>query len=227
MSGNTDKNSSAKSVPMFLEIELKLSIAPEDVKLLLIHPLLQLASTQAISVEQLISRYFDTSDLALWQQGLSMRVREAGGRTIQTLKTTGEQIGDLQHRHEWDQPVTQNSPNIQEFTDPSLIAKLQTILGNKHLLELFHTDFQRSSWNLKTENGTQIELVLDQGLVKTANKQAVLHEIELELKHGDSQELYKIAEFLKQSIPLSVETRSKAERGYLLYNDNKMSSNYV
>ena len=212
---------------MFLEIELKLSIAPEDVKLLLIHPLLQLASTQAISVEQLISRYFDTSDLALWQQGLSMRVREAGGRTIQTLKTTGEQIGDLQHRHEWDQPVTQNSPNIQEFTDPSLIAKLQTILGNKHLLELFHTDFQRSSWNLKTENGTQIELVLDQGLVKTANKQAVLHEIELELKHGDSQELYKIAEFLKQSIPLRVETRSKAERGYLLYNDKKMSSNYV
>lgn len=227
MSGNTDNNSSAKSVPMFLEIELKLSIAPEDVKLLLIHPLLQLASTQAISVEQLISRYFDTSDLALWQQGLSMRVREAGGRSIQTLKTAGEQIGDLQHRHEWDQPVKQNSPNIQEFTDPSLIAKLQTILGNKHLLELFHTDFQRSSWNLKTENGTQIELVLDQGLVKTANKQAVLHEIELELKHGDSQELYKIAELLKQSIPLRVETRSKAERGYLLYNDNKMSSNYL
>ena len=205
---------------MFLEIELKLSIAPKDVKLLLAHPLLQLPSTQAISVEQLISRYFDTSDLILWQQGLSMRVREAGGRTIQTLKTAGEQIGDLQHRHEWDQPVTQNRPNIQEFTDPSLIAKLQTILGNKHLLELFHTDFQRSAWNLKTENGTHIELVLDQGQVKTASRQADLHEIELELKHGDSQELYKIAEFLKQSIPLSVETRSKAERGYLLYNDN-------
>ena len=212
---------------MFLEIELKLSIAPKDVKLLLGHPLLQLASTQAISVEQLISRYFDTSDLALWQQGLSMRIREAGGHTIQTLKTAGEQIGDLHHRHEWDQPVTQSIPNIEQFTDPSLIAKLQSILGNKHLLELFHTDFQRSSWNLKTKNGTQIELVLDQGLVKTANQQAVLHEIELELKQGDSQELYKIAELLKQSIPLHVETRSKAERGYLLYNDNKMSSNYV
>lgn len=212
---------------MFLEIELKLSIAPEDVNLLHQHPLLQRTSTQAISVEQLISRYFDTSDLALWQQGLSMRVREAAGHTIQTLKTTGKQIGDLQHRHEWDQPVTQNVPNIEQFTDSNLITKLQTIIGNKPLLELFHTDFQRSSWNLTTENGTHIELVLDQGLVKTANKQAVLHEIELELKQGDSQELYKIAEFLKQTIPLSVETRSKAERGYLLYNDNKISSNYV
>jgi len=212
---------------MFLEIELKLRIAPQDVNLLLQHPLLQLASTQALSVEQLISRYFDTSDLALWKEGLSMRVREAGGRTIQTLKTAGEQIGDLQHRHEWDQPVTQNSPNIEQFTDPSLITKLKTILGDKHLLELFHTDFQRSSWSLNTE-GTQIELVLDQGLVKTVTNQAVLHEIELELKQGDSQKLYKIAELLKSTIPLTVETRSKAERGYLLYNhDNKMSSNYV
>jgi inorganic triphosphatase YgiF len=92
---------------------------------------------------------------------------------------------------------------------------------------LFHTDFQRSSWSLNTE-GTQIELVLDQGLVKTVTNQAVLHEIELELKQGDSQQLYKIAELLKSTIPLNVETRSKAERGYLLYNhDNKMSSNYV
>ncbi|MFZ0219827.1 MAG: CYTH domain-containing protein [Candidatus Aquirickettsiella sp.] len=212
---------------MFLEIELKLRIAPQDVNLLFQHPLLQLPSTQIISVEQLVSRYFDTCDLSLWQQGLSMRIREAGGRSIQTLKTAGEQIGDLQHRHEWDQPVTQNIPRIDQFTDPNLIAKLKTILGNKPLLELFHTDFQRSAWNLHTDQGTQIELVLDQGLVKTATRQAALHEIELELKQGDSQELYKIAERLKQTIPLSVETRSKAERGYILYNDNKMSSNYV
>lgn len=212
---------------MFLEIELKLSIAPQDVHLLLQHPILKLANTQALAVEQLISRYFDTSDLALWQQGLSIRVREAGGRTIQTLKTTGEQIGDLQHRHEWDQPVTQNNPNIDEFTDPNLIARLKTIIGHQSLIELFHTDFQRRSWYLKTDNGTHIELVLDQGLVKTAHHQADLHEIELELKQGDSQELYKIAERLKQTIPLNVETRSKAERGYRLYNDNKMSSNYA
>jgi triphosphatase len=210
---------------MFLEIELKLSIAPKDVDLLLQHPLLSLATTQHLSVEQLVSRYFDTANLALWQQGLSMRVREAAGRTIQTLKTAGEQIGDLQHRHEWDQPVMQNNPNIEQFTDASLIAKLKAIIGKNSLLELFHTDFQRTSWNLNTDDHTQIELVLDQGQVKTAAKTAPLHEIELELKKGDSQQLYKIAEWLKQTIPLSVENRSKAERGYLLYNDNNMSSN--
>lgn len=212
---------------MFLEIELKLHIAPENINLLLQHPLLQLTPMQTILVERLISRYFDTADLVLWHNGLSMRVREAGGRTIQTLKTAGKQIGDLQHRHEWDQPIAHNSPNIEQFTDAQLKTKLSALLGNKPLLELFHTDFERRSWNLFTEDETQIELVLDQGHVKTATNQAMLHEIELELKQGDSQQLYKIAEQLKSTIPLTVETRSKAARGYLLYNDNKMSSNYL
>ena len=214
---------------MFLEIELKLSIAPNDVERLFRHPLLNQTTCPALLVEQLISRYFDTADLALWQQGLTMRVREAGGRTIQTLKTVGEQIGDLQHRHEWDQAVNQTLPNIEQFTDPSLIAKLKNIIGQNDLLELFHTDFQRTLWNISMTDPdrTQIELFLDQGVVKTATQQSPLHEIELELKQGDCQQLYKIAELLKQTIPLSVETRSKAERGYLLYNDNKMSSNRV
>lgn len=214
---------------MFLEIELKLSIAPKDVERLFQHPLLNPTTRQPLLVEQLISRYFDTADLALWQQGLTMRVREAGGRTIQTLKTAGEQIGDLQHRHEWDQPVSQAVPNIEQFTDLSLIKKLKNIIGQNDLIELFHTDFQRTLWNISMADPqrTQIELVLDQGAVKTATQQAPLHEIELELKQGDCQQLYEIADLLKQTIPLSVETRSKAERGYLLYNDNKISSNCV
>ncbi|EDP45850.1 CYTH domain-containing protein [Rickettsiella grylli] len=210
---------------MFLEIELKLHIAPEQVHLLLEHPLLKPNPTQPILVERLISRYFDSADLDLWQHGLSMRIREAGGRTIQTLKTAGKQIGDLQHRHEWDQLVTHNKPNIEQFTDVHLKTKLKSILGHKPLFELFHTDFERRSWNLFTENETHVECVLDQGHVKTATHQTALHEIELELKQGDSQQLYKIAEQLKSTIPLTVETRSKAMRGYLLYNDNKMSSN--
>lgn len=204
---------------MFLEIELKLSIVPKDVELLFKHPLLSQATTQHISVEQLISRYFDTVDLALWRQGFSMRVRESAGQSIQTLKTVGEQIGDLQHRHEWDQPVTQSIPDIEQFQDPHLIAKLKDTIAQKSLVELFHTNFQRTQWNLNAANDTQIELVLDQGVVKTADKHAAIHEIELELKQGDSQQLYIIADLLKQSIPLCVETRSKAERGYLLYND--------
>jgi inorganic triphosphatase YgiF len=210
---------------MFLEIELKLSIAPVHTHLLYHHPLL--AQQHAPSSEQLVSRYFDTPDLSLWRQGLSLRIREAAGCTIQTLKTAGERIGQLHHRHEWEQPIQDTLPNIHAFTDSEISKKLDSIIGKQALIELFHTNFARTQWILHTEESTQIELVLDLGVVKTATQQMPLHEIELELKQGDSNQLYPIAALLKQTIPLTLETRSKAERGYLLYTDNNLSATHV
>jgi triphosphatase len=201
---------------MFLEIELKLSIDPAHMALLHSHPLLTQANPTPPS-EQLTSRYFDTADLSLHRQGLSLRIREAGGRIIQTLKTAGEQIGDLHHRHEWDQPITTSLPTIDGFEDKTVTKKLAAIIGKQPLIELFHTHFKRTQWNIRAEDNTEIELVLDQGNVKTATQQMPLHEIELELKQGNANQLYTIAELLKQTIPLTLETRSKAERGYILY----------
>jgi len=201
---------------MFLEIELKLSIDtnPANIALLFNHSLLK--NARPVS-EELISRYFDTPDLCLWKQGLSLRIREAEGRTIQTLKTAGEQLGELQHRHEWDQPIEDACPNIHAFNDKEVSKKLDAIIGKQPLVELFHTRFNRTQWSLETEDSTKIELVLDQGTVSTATQHMPLHEIELELKQGDAQQIEKIATLLKQTIPLTLETRSKAERGYKLY----------
>lgn len=201
---------------MFLEIELKLSIDanPAHIALLFNHSLLK--NSHPFS-EELISHYFDTPDLCLWKQGLSLRIREAEGRTIQTLKTAGEQLGGLQCRHEWDQPIeAAASPNIHAFNDKEVAKKLAAIIGKQPLVELFHTRFNRTQWSLETEDSTKIELVLDQGTVSTATQHMPLHEIELELKQGDAQQIEKIAELLKQTIPLTLETRSKAERGYKL-----------
>lgn len=201
---------------MFLEIELKLSIDanPAHISLLFNHPLL--INLSPVS-EELISRYFDTADLCLWKQGLSLRIRESEGHMIQTLKTAGQQLGELQHRQEWDQPIEDTVPNIHAFKDKAVSKKLETIIGDQPLAELFHTRFKRTQWNLETENSTKIELVLDQGTVNTATQQMPLHEIELELKQGNINQIEKIATLLKKTIPLTLETRSKAERGYKLY----------
>ena len=209
---------------MFLEIELKLSIAPAHTALLFDHPLLTQSNPSA---EELISRYFDTADLSLWRQGLSLRTREAEGRTIQTLKTAGEQIGELHHRHEWDQPIVGKLPIIHDFEDKEVPKKLASIIGDQPLIELFHTRFNRTQWNLEAENSTLIELVLDQGVISSDNHHMPLHEIELELKQGDANQLYKVAELLKQTVPLTLETRSKAQRGYLLYTDNNLSATHA
>ncbi|MES2142655.1 MAG: CYTH domain-containing protein [Pseudomonadota bacterium] len=207
---------------MFLEIELKLSIDPADTTLLYRHPLLIKSNPTPVS-EKLVSRYFDTSDLHLWHQGLSLRTREAEGRTIQTLKTAGKKIGDLHHRHEWDQPIQGTLPNIHAFADKAVSEKIASVIGNQSLIELFHTDIKRTAWDLQIEN-TYIELVLDEGSVNTALRKTPLYEIELELKQGDENQLNKIAERLKETIPLTLETRSKAQRGYMLYTDNNLSS---
>lgn len=207
---------------MYLEIELKLSICPDDAVLLYRHPLL-IQANPAPTSEQLISRYFDTPDLRLWQQGLSLRTRETEGRTIQTLKTAGKQIGDRHHRHEWDQPIQAAIPNIHAFADKTVSKKIDSIIETQPLIELFNTDFKRTAWNLHMEN-TQIELALDEGSVNTTLRKMPLYEIELELKHGDEAQLNKLAELLKKTIPLTVEKRSKAQRGYMLYTDNSLSS---
>jgi triphosphatase len=160
----------------------------------------------------------------LMATSLSLRIREAGGRTIQTLKTTGKQQGQLHHRHEWDQPIDSTHPTIHAFKDKDISKRLDRIIGKQPLIELFHTNFKRTQWNLMTEDNTQIELVLDQGIVSTATHHMPLHEIELELKKGDPCQLTKLAECFKQTIPLTFETRSKAQRGYSLYYDHNLSS---
>jgi triphosphatase len=227
---------------MLLEIELKLNINPDPrhVDLLFNHALL--AQSSPLSV-YLISRYFDTPDLSLWRQGLSLRLREEEDRTIQTLKTTGKQIGDLHHRHEWDQPIADSFPDIHAFEDKAVSEKLDAIIEKRPLIELFHTSFNRTQWNLRRppsnslcnkqtgavslcenqpseDEDTHIELVLDRGSVNTVLQHLPLHEIELELKQGDTNQLYEIAAILKKTIPLTLETRSKAQRGYLLYMDD-------
>lgn len=134
----------------FLEIELKLSIDanPAHISLLFNHPLL--INLSPVS-EELISRYFDTADLCLWKQGLSLRIRESEGHMIQTLKTAGQQLGELQHRQEWDQPIEDTLPNIHAFEDKAVSKKLETIIGDQPLAELFHTRFKRHNgiWKRK------------------------------------------------------------------------------
>lgn len=208
---------------MFLEIELKLSLRPEDTAQFYAHPIIAQA-TQVPETTHLISRYFDTPQLTLWQNGLSLRIREAEGRTIQTLKSRGQQIGDLHHRHEWDQPVPGTQLEIQAFNDAEVVKTLRQLLSHQPLIELFYTSFQRTQWNLSVGQDNQVELVLDQGAVHTAFRQSPIHEIELELKQGDEQQLYTLAAQLKETIPLLLETRSKAERGYTLYMEEPLST---
>jgi inorganic triphosphatase YgiF len=201
---------------MQLEIELKLTIHPENAKLLDQHPFIlgHLASTP--QYYDLLSTYFDTTDCCLQKNGWSLRVREWDGQYIQTLKSSGKQIDDLHHRHEWDQPIQDTNPNLELFENNALRQQITQLIHQKPLVVLFQTRFIRKQWDLKFPDGAFVELVLDQGKVTTNNHHEPISEIEIELKTGNPNKLNEIADILRQTIPLTVETRSKAERGYQL-----------
>ncbi len=200
---------------MFLEIELKLAIIPSDVPLLHQHYYLLEHTKGPSKPQHLISTYFDSDDQCLWKEGLSLRIREDSKHYIQTAKTTGTREGDLHRRYEWEQDIPTLMPDIKQFNDKELYQKLDTIIGHKALIELFRTEIYRTQWDILI-NDSKIELVLDQGYVIAGAERMPLHEIELELKYGDPNVLNVFASILRETIPLSVESCSKAERGYAL-----------
>ena len=76
------------SVPR--EVELKIDLDLSSLKILRKVSLAPIASEE-ITREKLTSVYFDTKKLSVHRKGLSLRIRQEGKRSIQTLK--GRQEG--------------------------------------------------------------------------------------------------------------------------------------
>jgi inorganic triphosphatase YgiF len=84
-----------------------------------------------------------------------------------------------------------------------------------NLRELFATQVQRKSFVL-VSNGATMEISFDRGDIVTADGQVQpISEIELELKHGDRAELFRLARRVVESAPVSFSLVSKGERGFL------------
>ena len=72
------------------EVELKLAAGPETLTMLESASWLRERATETPKTRRLTSTYFDTPDLRLGRQRMSLRVRQIGRRRIQTLKTAGD-----------------------------------------------------------------------------------------------------------------------------------------
>lgn len=201
------------------EIELKLRLNPSEL------PLLEqvLTSKQYIAEPtlQLLNRYFDTPTMALSQGGAALRIRQQKvvgqdqGRIIQTLKTRGTSAGGLHQRMEWDWPLSEVALDLDIIKNSHAQDHLSAELDLTTIGALFTTDFQRKQWLYK-QGDTVIEMVLDQGSVSTEEQCIDLLELELELKSGDAEILFAVAQNLAQQCPVLMSDISKAERGYNL-----------
>lgn len=197
------------------EVELKMAIAPEDVGQLRRHPLLHSLRHGHAVTKHLINTYYDTATLRLQKNHITLRIREIGRQRIQTIKCDAlpGQSGFV--RGEWDQALAENMPDLAQVDDAELRKVLVPRRGKLAFKPIFTTDFRRTAWLLKTDDA-EVECALDQGEIRAGKASQPICEVELELKSGNRQALFALAQQLNQTIPLRLELASKAARGYAL-----------
>jgi inorganic triphosphatase YgiF len=199
---------------MAIEIEIKLAISDAAILLFMQYPLLQQAVKGA--PQQLISTYFDTPDYQLRQHGFALRIRQQGGRYIQTLKGPAPAAAGIAAKQEWEWDVDTLAVNLDLITVTALQNLLHDVTFKQQLQPLFTTEFTRVTWDLHFQQRTLIEVALDQGSIIAGNKSLPLQEVELELKQGEANDLNILAAELIDKLHLQIDTRSKAARGFML-----------
>ncbi len=194
------------------EIELKLRVTPEDIAVLKNHPSFAIALHDP-TYEQLDSVYFDSDDRALRDHGLTLRVRHIGDKRVQTIKTSNQGSYSIE-RSEWEQLIDGDQPELADITDATLVPILTDDVRNT-LKPLFETRIERTAYRLDGNN-TTIAMAVDEGQIVGPSSSCQVSEIELELKHGNPIELFRIARAISNIVPAKLDLKSKSERGYEL-----------
>jgi triphosphatase len=198
------------------EIELKLSLDRGQVALFRRHALLRSLAQGRARTHHVVTTYFDTAGLALQRKGAALRVRRRDGRErLQTLKVPARRNGaaTAQHFLEFETPVASETPDLDRIAGAEGEALKANILGGDDLRPVFTTEFDRRVLPVRLVD-TDIEVALDVGEVRAGETAVPICEAELELKSGKPARLFELALALHETLPLRIERRTKAARGY-------------
>ncbi len=209
---------------MAIEIEIKLAFEKgfSEPQIKSLETVLKSMGFELGFVEkELVNCYYDTPDFLLNKNKVALRVRckrTAQGESvfIQTLKTAGESINGLSRRGEWEWPVSENGLDASKLVACEAWPEFIEV---ETLQIVFETNFTRYQTNIRWRESI-IELVVDWGLIVSNDKQEQIHEIELELKQGEQNDLISLSEQLKAQLTLVPSNVSKAERGFKLFHLN-------
>ncbi|MFD1260843.1 CYTH domain-containing protein [Entomomonas asaccharolytica] len=202
------------------EIEIKLYATEQTLAQIYQHPIFSQFSKVSWQQKELFNQYIDTADYALTAAKVALRVRKDGEQYIQTLKAKGHSIGGFSERDEFDWLIDKPELDLS-LLDNKHWPKSLAQLDKSQLHPIFATDFTRNyalfTWQKEKEQA-EIEVAIDQGLVKANQKQEPINELELELRNGSTAVMLDFAIELAKLFPLVPSDTSKAERGYRLIN---------
>lgn len=168
------------------------------------------------------ARYFDTAERGLARAGIGLRLRQEGGQWVQTVKGPSAD-GLTRGEHNVELAAEPAQPDPALHAPHALGAALAKLLAEAPLQPTFATDIQRLRKPRRLPGGARIELALDEGRLLAAGREQAVHELELELLAGPPGALLAYAHALLARLPLSLDLRSKAERGERLARGESMS----
>jgi inorganic triphosphatase YgiF len=200
---------------MGIESEVRFEASTRDLRKLAAARILRRSDGELPRHKYLVSTYFDTPRLLLRKNGVSLRVRQAGKKRVQTIKSLNSGIS--LSRGEWEHKLQGDEPDLRAARgtalEPLLSGKLK-----RDLEPIFATHVQRTFLPLRSGN-SQIELALDEGHIRAGQKSSALAEVELELKKGTASDLFKAARRVAGLAPIKLALKSKSEQGYDLIAD--------
>lgn len=198
------------------EIEIKIMLIEQN-RAVIQHWLSQLPTLSHKTIE-LGNTYYDSETHFFGQQLMGLRVRRENNHYEMTLKTQGEIVGGLHIRPEYNLTLKDATPDLktlcQTFQLPFDYQQLP-------LFPVFSTDFTRQIY-LISQNKSQIEIAFDFGTVKNRYGEEIICEIEFELKQGCIDDLFAVIQSLPQCDGMWLSSLSKAQRGYLVGNDDEI-----
>ncbi len=199
------------------EIELKLSLDALGARKLRRDPAIHAYKKGRARNRKLFAVYFDTQDLALRNAKSALRIRQEGPVRLQTLKVRIEgSVGALQTRREIEAVTTGDVPDLSLIDDDDARAVVASLTDGKPLLPVFVTDISRTIWDIAWGD-SEIEMVLDEGEVRSGKRSVPVCEAELEMKGGNVSDLLSFARDLSKRNIFQVSDDTKASRGYLLF----------
>lgn len=201
------------------EIELKIMLWAENVPAVV--KWFDQQTILAKAIEQLGNSYYDFDDLYFAKNKMGLRVRTQNDQYEMTLKMAGNIVGGLHIRPEYNLKLSSPVPDFKQFILHHNLS-FDDVLLNKPLVAIFSTDFKRTKWLVHFQN-SQIEIALDQGIIKNQYGQESICEIEFELKQGVLADLFDLLEKMPKQDGMWLSSLSKAQRGYLVGNQVKIT----
>ncbi len=199
---------------MATETELKLRLPPGEIAALRAHPLLAGKRPRSLDVHNI---YFETPEVELSRHGMALRLRRIGKRWLQTLKAGASGDGGLHSRSEWEFAVPGPVLDLALFAETPLALLDDAATLHTRLKPAFTTNFRRLAWKLEPETGTEVELAVDVGVVRSGTREAAISEVEIEVKSGPAAAAFALAGQLQDSVRLFPSPVNKAETGYRLF----------